>query len=136
MSAGADLAYESLRQVTPFAGVVLAANPSRDDPGRHQHLAAARRAGRRQAVVVDPGPPDEQHLAAVLEAAGSVPLILLTHGHADHAEGARRLHELTGGAGVRPGPGAPLRLRRGRRGSGPGRRRSADPGLDDARSYL
>jgi glyoxylase-like metal-dependent hydrolase (beta-lactamase superfamily II) len=25
-----------------------------------------------------------------------VPLILLTHGHADHAEGARRLHELTG----------------------------------------
>jgi glyoxylase-like metal-dependent hydrolase (beta-lactamase superfamily II) len=90
------LGYEQLRQVTPLAGVVLAANPSpmtldgtntwllRDEPGR------------RQAVVVDPGPADEAHLASVLDAAGSVPLILLTHGHADHAEGARRLHELTG----------------------------------------
>ena len=91
-----SLAYEQLRQVTPLAGVVLAANPSamtldgtntwllRDDPSR------------RQAVVVDPGPAEETHLASVLSAAGSVPLILLTHGHADHAEGARRLHELTG----------------------------------------
>jgi glyoxylase-like metal-dependent hydrolase (beta-lactamase superfamily II) len=91
-----SLAYEQLRQVTPLAGVVLADNPSamtldgtntwllRDEPNR------------RQAVVVDPGPADEAHLAGVLDAAGSVPLILLTHGHADHAEGARRLHELTG----------------------------------------
>ena len=91
-----SLAYEQLRQVTPLAGVVLADNPSamtldgtntwllRDEPGR------------RQAVVVDPGPAEERHLATVLDAAGSVPLILLTHGHADHSEGARRLHELTG----------------------------------------
>ena len=90
------LAYEQLRQVSPLAGVVLADNPSamtldgtntwllRDEPNR------------RQAVVVDPGPAEETHLATVLAAAGSVPLILLTHGHADHAEGARRLHELTG----------------------------------------
>lgn len=92
----AELAYEQLRQVTPLAGVVLADNPSamtldgtntwllRDEPNR------------RQAVVVDPGPADEAHLASVLDAAGTVPLILLTHGHADHSEGARRLHELTG----------------------------------------
>ncbi len=89
-------AYESLRQVTPLAGVVLADNPSamalegtntwllRDEPGR------------RQAVVIDPGPADEHHLATVVAAAGSVPLILLTHGHSDHSEGAYRLHELTG----------------------------------------
>lgn len=88
--------YETLRQVTPRAAVVLADNPSpmtldgtntwllRDDPDR------------RQAIVVDPGPLDERHLAAVLAAAGAVPLILLTHGHSDHAEGAGRLHELTG----------------------------------------
>lgn len=88
--------YESLRQVTSLAGVVLANNPSamtldgtntwllRDDPVR------------RQAIVVDPGPLDERHLAAVVEAAGSVPLILLTHGHPDHSAGATRLHELTG----------------------------------------
>jgi glyoxylase-like metal-dependent hydrolase (beta-lactamase superfamily II) len=91
-----SLAYEQLRQVTPLAGVVLADNPSamtldgtntwllRDEPSR------------RQAVVVDPGPDDDRHLSSVLQAAGSVPLILLTHGHADHSEGARRLHELTG----------------------------------------
>jgi glyoxylase-like metal-dependent hydrolase (beta-lactamase superfamily II) len=88
--------YERLRQVSELAGVVLADNPSpmtlegtntwllRDDPGR------------RSAVVVDPGPLDEAHLQAVLAAAGSVPLILLTHGHPDHSEGARRFAELTG----------------------------------------
>ena len=53
-------------------------------------------ADRREAVVIDPGPLDEHHLRTVLAAAGSVPLILLTHGHPDHSEGARRLHELTG----------------------------------------
>jgi glyoxylase-like metal-dependent hydrolase (beta-lactamase superfamily II) len=91
-----SLAYEQLRQVTPLAGVVLADNPSvmsldgtntwllRDEPGR------------RQAVVVDPGPAEEVHLNSVLQAAGSVPLILLTHGHPDHSEGVQRLHELTG----------------------------------------
>lgn len=46
-------------------------------------------------VVVDPGPLDEAHLRRV---AGNdeVLLTLLTHGHPDHAEGARRFHELTG----------------------------------------
>ncbi|MEO6702010.1 MAG: MBL fold metallo-hydrolase [Jatrophihabitantaceae bacterium] len=90
------MAYESLRQVNPIAGVVLADNPSamtldgtnswllRDDPSR------------RQAIVVDPGPADEPHLTALVEAAGTVALILLTHGHPDHAAGAHRLHELTG----------------------------------------
>jgi glyoxylase-like metal-dependent hydrolase (beta-lactamase superfamily II) len=47
------------------------------------------------AVVVDPGPLDERHLAAVA-ALGAVQLILLTHGHPDHAEGAHRLQEMTG----------------------------------------
>ncbi|CAN5505807.1 MBL fold metallo-hydrolase [soil metagenome] len=88
--------YESLRQVTGLAGVVLADNPTpmtlegtntwlvRDDPAR------------RQAIVIDPGPDSQTHLSAVLAAAGTVALILLTHGHLDHSEGARRLHELTG----------------------------------------
>lgn len=47
------------------------------------------------AVVVDPGPLDEDHLSAVA-ALGPVELILLTHGHPDHAEGARLLQEMTG----------------------------------------
>ncbi|MEU6159768.1 MBL fold metallo-hydrolase [Streptomyces sp. NPDC047130] len=54
------------------------------------------------AVVVDPGPLDEGHLAnvvATVERSGRrVGLTLLTHGHADHAEGAKRFAELTGTA--------------------------------------
>ena len=51
-----------------------------------------------QAIVVDPGPDDDAHLDAVIEAAGRVVRILLTHGHPDHSDGARRLHERTGAA--------------------------------------
>ncbi|MFY1658075.1 MBL fold metallo-hydrolase [Micromonospora sp. WMMD1274] len=51
------------------------------------------------AVVVDPGPADEGHLAAIA-AHGPVGLVLITHGHADHTEGAPRLSELLGGVHV------------------------------------
>jgi glyoxylase-like metal-dependent hydrolase (beta-lactamase superfamily II) len=46
-------------------------------------------------VVVDPGPLDEGHLAAVGEL-GPITAILLTHNHEDHSEGVPRLSELTG----------------------------------------
>ena len=100
MSAGAgvvDPAYETLRTVTPQAGVVLAANPSAMtlDGTNTWLLHGADDAGR-QAIVVDPGPEDEAHLDAVVAAAGAVVRILLTHGHPDHSDGARRLHERTG----------------------------------------
>jgi glyoxylase-like metal-dependent hydrolase (beta-lactamase superfamily II) len=55
-------------------------------------------------VVVDPGPLDEAHLTRVAEH-GPVALIVLTHGHFDHAEGAGRLHELTGAPVVARDPG-------------------------------
>jgi glyoxylase-like metal-dependent hydrolase (beta-lactamase superfamily II) len=54
-----------------------------------------REPGETGAVVVDPGPLDEGHLARVAEH-GPIRLIVLTHGHLDHSEGAARLHELTG----------------------------------------
>ena len=42
--------------------------------------------------VVDPGPDDDLHLEAVRRAAqGGIEGVVLTHGHADHAEGATRL---------------------------------------------
>jgi glyoxylase-like metal-dependent hydrolase (beta-lactamase superfamily II) len=50
--------------------------------------------------VIDPGPDDETHLRQVL-ACGPVDQVLLTHGHPDHADGARRFAELAGGVGVR-----------------------------------
>jgi glyoxylase-like metal-dependent hydrolase (beta-lactamase superfamily II) len=45
-------------------------------------------------VVIDPGPDDAGHLEAVRAAAeerGGIGLVLLTHGHGDHAAGAGRL---------------------------------------------
>lgn len=45
--------------------------------------------GSASCVVVDPGPLDDAHLSAVA-AHGPVELVLLTHGHPDHAEGAAR----------------------------------------------
>jgi glyoxylase-like metal-dependent hydrolase (beta-lactamase superfamily II) len=46
-------------------------------------------------VVVDPGPDDAAHLER-LARFGDVELILLTHHHGDHTEGAAGLRELTG----------------------------------------
>src|SRR4051794_37767928 len=57
--------------------------------------------------VIDPGPEDEAHLRAVLEAAGSaIEGIVLTHDHFDHAAGAVRLASLAGDVPIRhPGAG-------------------------------
>jgi glyoxylase-like metal-dependent hydrolase (beta-lactamase superfamily II) len=51
-------------------------------------------------IVIDPGPLDEEHLAAIAEHR-PVRTILVTHGHFDHVEGAARLSELLGGVPVR-----------------------------------
>ncbi len=76
--------------------------------------------GARQAVVIDPGPQDDGHLAAI---AGHAPVtaILITHGHHDHVDGAAQLSRLLGGAPVaaadpqhcidaQPLTGGPLRV--------------------------
>jgi glyoxylase-like metal-dependent hydrolase (beta-lactamase superfamily II) len=55
--------------------------------------------GQEYAVVVDPGPLDEGHLARIAEH-GPYLFILITHGHHDHVEGAGRLSELLGGTPV------------------------------------
>jgi glyoxylase-like metal-dependent hydrolase (beta-lactamase superfamily II) len=90
-----ELAYETPRVVTPLASVVLAANPSPMTlTGTNTWLLRASDSA--EAIVVDPGPDDVTHLSAVATAAGKVATILLTHGHADHSGGARRLREVTG----------------------------------------
>ncbi|HYO32052.1 MAG TPA: MBL fold metallo-hydrolase [Nocardioidaceae bacterium] len=48
-----------------------------------------REPGAARSVVVDPGPLHRGHLDAVAEAAGSVAVVLLTHRHGDHSDGAR-----------------------------------------------
>ncbi len=82
------------RQITRSAAVLLAPNPGPMTlTGTNTWLL--REPGRPEVVVVDPGPLHEGHLAAVA-AVAPVVLIVLTHGHADHSEGAGRLAELTG----------------------------------------
>ncbi len=48
------------------------------------------------AVVIDPGPDDAGHVAAVLRVAGRVGCIVLSHAHADHVGGAAGLRALSG----------------------------------------
>lgn len=55
-----------------------------------------REPGAASAVVVDPGPADESHLAAIVEAAGHVGLVLFTHRHGDHTDALQRMIDLTG----------------------------------------
>lgn len=82
-------AYGVLREVTPFASVLLEENPgSMTLEGTNTWLLKAPDAP--AAVVVDPGYEDEPHLTRVA-AAGEVELILITHQHPDHAQGAEWL---------------------------------------------
>ncbi|NOT70177.1 MAG: MBL fold metallo-hydrolase [Hyphomicrobium sp.] len=55
-------------------------------------------AGSTSLAVIDPGPDDDGHLAAILKAAGSRPIthILSTHAHRDHVDGVARLKAETG----------------------------------------
>lgn len=74
---------------------VLAANPGPMTLEGTNTWVLRSDAGRR-AVVVDPGPLEAAHLDAVAAAAGEVAVVLLTHGHADHCDGARAFAERVG----------------------------------------
>jgi glyoxylase-like metal-dependent hydrolase (beta-lactamase superfamily II) len=90
-------------EIGELARCVLAPNPGPLTlDGTNTWVLSAPGSG--QALVVDPGPDDPDHLAAVLAAVrereARVAAVLLTHGHPDHSEGARRFAELAG-TGVR-----------------------------------
>lgn len=87
-------AYGVVRPVTPFASVVLASNPNvMTLDGTNTWTVGAEDASSR--IVIDPGPADDDHLKLVAEQ-GEVELILLTHHHSDHTEGAREFAALVG----------------------------------------
>ncbi len=78
-------------ELEPLVTRVLAPNPSGMTlDGTNTYLVGAPGSG--QAVVVDPGPADEAHLAAVEAALSArdaeVVALLVTHHHGDHAEAA------------------------------------------------
>jgi glyoxylase-like metal-dependent hydrolase (beta-lactamase superfamily II) len=76
---------------------VLAPNPSPMTlEGTNTYLAIVGT----DAIAIDPGPADASHIEAILAAAArhraTIGAIAVTHGHPDHAPGAKLLHERTG----------------------------------------
>jgi glyoxylase-like metal-dependent hydrolase (beta-lactamase superfamily II) len=90
-------------EVAPGVLRLTAPNPGlMTGPGTNTYLV-----GRAEPVVVDPGPADEAHTAAIVAAAaplGPVRTILVTHTHVDHAPGAAALAAATGARVVGYGP--------------------------------
>lgn len=96
-------------QVSPLVRRVVAPNPSPFTyTGTCSYLV-----GGSELAIVDPGPLDEAHVAALVEAVGGARVghIFVTHTHRDHAPAAARLRALTGApivgaAPFRASPGA------------------------------
>lgn len=87
--------YEVVRQVTPHAAVVLQRNPGPMTlDGTNTWLL--RDPSSSETVIVDPGQTDAEHLDALLAHVGELALIVLTHRHFDHGEGAPALRSATG----------------------------------------
>jgi len=84
-----------LHRLPPWVTLVRAPNPG-PMTLEGTNTWVLRPPGAREAVVIDPGPSDEGHLAAVA-AHAPVAAVLVTHGHPDHVEGVERLLELLGG---------------------------------------
>ncbi|MGI8775761.1 MAG: MBL fold metallo-hydrolase [Actinomycetota bacterium] len=81
----------SLR-VSPLVHVVLAPNPGvMTGPGTNTYIV-----GTDPTFVIDPAVDDDLYIRSVLEAAGRVAAILVTHRHGDHVGGAKALAEATG----------------------------------------
>jgi glyoxylase-like metal-dependent hydrolase (beta-lactamase superfamily II) len=88
-------AYETVREVSPFASVLLQNNPGPMTlEGTNTWLLRA--PGADATVIVDPGQSGDAHLGHVLAAAPKVALALVTHGHFDHSQAAAELHARTG----------------------------------------
>ena len=97
-------------EVAPGVRRLTAPNPGlMTGPGTNTYLI-----GSSEVVVVDPGPADDAHTAAIVEAAaplGPVRIIAVTHTHVDHAPGAAALAAATGARVVGFVPGRRVRPR-------------------------
>ncbi|MBY8827278.1 MBL fold metallo-hydrolase [Hephaestia mangrovi] len=83
-------------QLEPLVARVLAPNPSPYTfSGTQTHIV-----GTEDLAVIDPGPDDPAHLAALIAAIAGRPVraILITHTHRDHSPASRPLRAATGAA--------------------------------------
>jgi len=123
-----QFAYGEPSPMAPGVARIVAANASAlTFKGTNTYLVGTKSLG-----VIDPGPADPDHLAAILKAAGDRPIthILVTHAHVDHFDPELVLRHLAANPGavvVAPPPAAARTSRRPTRGS-PSGRASSSPG--------
>ena len=88
-----DLVADAPKRLDNHVTRVLAPNPGfMTGPGTNTYLV-----GDRERVVIDPGPDDPAHIAAIVEAgAGRIRWIVVTHTHRDHSPAAVALRAATG----------------------------------------
>ena len=97
-----DLSFDRDFDVTPGEAVALSPQVRRivvNNPGAFTFKGTSSFiVGRGRVAVIDPGPDDELHFAALLAAlrGETVTHILVTHSHADHSPLALRLKQATG----------------------------------------
>ena len=102
-----DLAPETVEEVVPGVRRVLADNPSPFTfKGTVSYII-----GRGQVAIIDPGPLDEAHIAALLDAVRgeTVTHIFVTHTHRDHSPAVPRIKAATGAVVLAEGPHRPAR---------------------------
>ncbi len=89
-----QFAYGEPSPMAPGVARIVAANASAlTFKGTNTYLVGTKSLG-----VIDPGPADPDHLAAILKAAGDRPIthILVTHAHRDHVDSLGALQAATG----------------------------------------
>ena len=89
-----QFAYGEPSAMAPGVARIVAGNASAlTFKGTNTYLV-----GTKALAVIDPGPEDREHLAAILKAAGDRPIthILVTHAHRDHVDGLGALQAATG----------------------------------------
>jgi glyoxylase-like metal-dependent hydrolase (beta-lactamase superfamily II) len=84
--------YTTAEPISPLVRRVLARNPSAFTyTGTQTYLV-----GTRDVAIIDPGPDDEEHVAAIIQAVGTarVRAIMCTHTHRDHSPAAATLRRM------------------------------------------
>jgi glyoxylase-like metal-dependent hydrolase (beta-lactamase superfamily II) len=102
-----DLAPDTVDEVLPGVRRILADNPGPFTfKGTVSYIV-----GRGQVAIVDPGPLDEAHIAALLAAVRgeTVTHIFVTHTHRDHSPAVPRIKAATGAQVLAEGPHRPAR---------------------------
>jgi glyoxylase-like metal-dependent hydrolase (beta-lactamase superfamily II) len=115
-----DLAPDTVEEVIPGVRRILCNNPGPFTfKGTVSYIV-----GRGHVAIIDPGPVDEAHSAALLDAVRgeTVTHIIVTHTHRDHSPGAARIKVATGAPTFAEGPhrasrplfaGEPVRIESG-----------------------